>query len=207
MDFKISTGTYETYIFIALSAALFVMVLFLYNAAFKKTAQKKPLVTSLKLMRILAFVFIAFLSFNPSITYQRLESEKKPFLFVFDTSASMSFLQQGLKSSRFEGALEAVRNNRVIEKISENNDIEFASFASEYKAAKSIDDIETSGLSGTTDISAALGELMRHSKAGAALIISDGRATSDIPPQSLARYIKCEFIGFIGYFAVECGQR
>ncbi len=190
MDFKISTGTYETYIFIALSAALFVMVLFLYNAAFKKTAQKKPLVTSLKLMRILAFLFIAFLSFNPSITYQRLESEKKPFLFVFDTSASMSFLQQGLKSSRFEGALEAVINNRVIEKISENNDIEFASFASEYKAAKSIDDIKTIGLSGTTDISAALGELIRHSGAGAALIISDGRSTSDIPPQSLARYIK-----------------
>lgn len=190
MDFKISTGIYETYFFIALSIALFGAVLFLYNAAFKKTAQKRPLVTSLKIIRALAFLFIAFLSFNPSITYQRLESEKKPFLFVFDTSASMGFLQDGLKSSRFEGALEAIKRNRVIEKISENNDIEFASFSSEYKAAKNIGEIEKAGLSGTTDISAALGELMRQNAAGAALIISDGRSTSDISPQSLARYIK-----------------
>ena len=102
----------------------------------------------------------------------------------------MGFLQNGVKTSRFESALEAIKRSRVIEKISENSDIEFTCFSSEYKAAKSISEIEKAGLSGTTDISAALCELMRRSNAGAALIVSDGRSTSDIAPGSFARYIK-----------------
>jgi len=190
LNLKILTGAYETYIFSAAAIALFAALIYLGDAAFKKASQSRVLIIFLKAVRIFAFLSLALLSFNPSFSYQRTESEKGKFLFVFDTSSSMSFFDGDSGVSRLQSAINALKACRAADKIGEANSVEFAALSDEFLPLKDFAAAGATPPAGSTDISGALGEMMRRSDLSAAIIISDGRSTSDIDPDSLARYVK-----------------
>ncbi len=190
LNLKILTGAYETYIFAAAAIFLLAALIYLVNGAFKKAAHSRFLIIFLKAVRICAFVALALLSFNPSFSYQRTENEKGKFLFVFDTSSSMGFLDGNTGVSRLQSSINALKSARAADKIAEANSVEFASLSDELLPLKDFTSAATAPPSGSTDISGALGLMMQRGDLSAAIIISDGRSTSDIDPDSIARYVK-----------------
>lgn len=190
MNLKILTGSYETYIFMAAALLLFGAIVYWHNASFTRSSKARRLVLFLKTVRTLAFLTIAFLSFNPSISYDKLESEKGAFLFIFDTSLSMSFLDSEGGAGRFESASSALVNSRAVEKIAEAHNVEFAAMAGELTPVKDLGAALKTVPGGATDISGALGALMQRNDITGALIVSDGRNTGEVPPESLAKYVK-----------------
>ncbi len=190
MNFKISAGFYEIYIFGVLAAALFISVLYSYSASFNKTAHTKKLVILLKSIRFTAFLAVAFLCFTPSVTYEKTENEKSPFLIIFDTSLSMNFNNDGKKNSRFNNAINALADSGVIDNLKHRHDIEFFAFSNEIKNVNNFEELYAEPRSSNTDISAAISALIQKNEAKGALLVSDGRSTSDTDPQLLARYVK-----------------
>lgn len=191
MNLKLLTGTHETYIFAFGALALFGAITYWHNASFPPSRSNRPLAIFLKTARTLAFLAVALLSFNPSLSYDRTETEKGKFLFVFDKSLSMGFSDSAKAgASRFESAAAALADGRVIEKIGEANDTQFAVMDAGLTPVKGPADALGAVPGGPTDISAALGALMQRSDLSGALIVSDGRNTGGIAPESLARYVK-----------------
>ena len=187
MELNILTTSTETMVFLGLSIAAIYAIYRLYRL--RHEGLKKQTL-ALLCLRIAAFVSIALLAFNPEISYERIEKPDGHVLFVFDTSASMGFKCENPGVPRLENALTALKRSGAIEKIAGSNKISYACFSSEYNETGTLQNIERMKPSGTTDISAALANIMKKNEISAAVLVSDGRSTGEQPPEAMAKFLK-----------------
>ncbi|MEZ7892731.1 MAG: VWA domain-containing protein [Candidatus Wallbacteria bacterium] len=190
MEFNFQTGNTEIIVFSVMAVILAYGVHYFYEKR-HGGGHNRTLASVLKFVRFLSFAVIFILALSPVFSFTKTSNERGRVLFIMDESGSMGFKNEN--SSRFNEAISVINSEKLIEKISANNEVYFGGFSGEFYNFKSFDEMSARTPAGTSDITNVVAEVLNKPEITAVVLISDGRSTSPNRPEALAKFLKAPF--------------
>jgi len=161
------------------AAYLAVVVLVSRHPVLRK---RKRLHVLLLALRTVVIIFIVLCLLNPSSVLPKPTQHTKRIVLLVDASQSMRLADATEPVTRFERALDLIRSTKLVERLSEEADVELVAFGHDAEEVETLDALADRGATEpSTHLLAALNEAVRQaadSRTEAAIVFTDGIDTS-----------------------------
>ncbi len=168
---------YPLWSVIAVAAAYLVVALLVYrHPVLRKRRALRALLLGLRFV-VVALVMLCLL--NPSAVMPKPAQTERRVVLLVDVSESMTLPDAARTGSRFERALDLIRNTQLVERLAKNTDVQLVAVGREAKPVATLDGLAATEPS--THLLNAITQTIRRTpqiKTEAILVFSDGIDTS-----------------------------